>query len=89
MSHSVFPSFAIFIAQQITSQLRRSWSVESRLFFVGVRRSSASLHSAVTILHSLQIAADPRSLTLLNVDFGYTGDRRSLLKKAWPRFILI
>ncbi|KAK0587191.1 hypothetical protein LWI29_018832 [Acer saccharum] len=64
--------------QQITSQLWRSWSVESRFFFVVVRRSSASLHSPVTILHSLQIAADSRSLTLLNVDFGYTGARRSL-----------
>ncbi|KAK0594822.1 hypothetical protein LWI29_000867 [Acer saccharum] len=67
LSHSVFPSSAIFIAQQITIQLRRSWSVESRFFFVVVRRSSASLqslvsslHSPVTILHSLQIAADPR-----------------------------
>ncbi|KAK0595068.1 hypothetical protein LWI29_003165 [Acer saccharum] len=67
LSHSVFPSSAIFMAQQITIQLRRSWSVESCFFFVVVRRSSASLQSPVsslqspvTILHSLQIAADPR-----------------------------
>ncbi|KAK0596381.1 hypothetical protein LWI29_015166 [Acer saccharum] len=75
LSHSVFPSSAIFIAQQITIQLRRSWSVESRFFFVVVRRSSASLqslvsslHSPVTILHSLQIAADPR-VVMVDVEF--------------------
>ncbi|KAK4840308.1 hypothetical protein QYF36_005424 [Acer negundo] len=76
LSHSVFPSFAIFIAQQITNQLRRSWSVESLFFFVVVRRSSTSLLSPVTILHSLQIATDP-SLTASEGESGSLSTHKS------------